>query len=156
MTVTEMLLTPAGFDRLNREYAQMCVARARLVEQVRAALESGGAIPENGEYLEARHELQLLERRMRLLEERLLAADVVDPLPDGEVGVGERVTVLDLESGAAIDYRVVGAGESDPAAGAISYLSPIGAALLGRRVGDVVEADAPSGRRQLEIVELDG
>jgi transcription elongation factor GreA len=126
------------------------------VECVRAALESGGAIPENGEYLDARHELQLLERRMRLVEERLLAADVVDPLPDGEVDVGERVTVLDLESGAAIDYRVVGAGESDPAAGAISYLSPIGAALLGRRVGDVVEADAPSGRRQLEIVELDG
>jgi transcription elongation GreA/GreB family factor len=151
-----MLLTPGGFDRLNREYAQMCVVRARLVERVRAALESGGAIPENGEYLDARHELQLLERRMRLVEERLLAADVVDPLPDGEVDVGERVTVLDLESGAAIDYRVVGAGESDPAAGAISYLSPIGAALLGRRVGDVVEADAPSGRRQLEIVELDG
>lgn len=154
--MTEMLLTPAGFERLNREYAGMCVERARLVVQVRAALESGGAIPENGEYLDARHELALLEQRMRLLEERLLGADVVDPLPDGELEVGERVTLLDLENGATFDYRLVGAGESDPAAGAISYLSPIGAALLGRRVGDVVEADAPSGRRQLEIVELDG
>ncbi|HVW89684.1 MAG TPA: GreA/GreB family elongation factor [Gaiellaceae bacterium] len=154
--MTEMLLTPAGFERLNGEYARMCVERARLVGRVRSALDSGGAIPENGEYLDARHELALLERRMRLAEERLLGAEVVDPLPDGEVDVGERVTVLDLESGAAIDYRVVGAGESDPSSGAVSYLSPIGAALLGRRVGDVVEAEAPGGRRQLEIVELDG
>jgi transcription elongation factor GreA len=64
--------------------------------------------------------------------------------------------VLDLDSGEAADYRVVGAGESDPAAGEISYESPIGAALLGRRVGDVVEAPAPGGSRRLEIVELDG
>lgn len=154
--MTETLLTPAGFERLNREYASMCVERARLVARIRAALESGGAIPENGEYLDAKHELQLLERRMRLLEERLLGADVVDPLPDGELEVGERVTLLDLENGETLDYHVVGAGESDPAAGAISYLSPIGAALLGRHVGDVVEAEAPGGRRQLEIVELDG
>jgi transcription elongation factor GreA len=64
--------------------------------------------------------------------------------------------VLDLESGETSDYRVVGTGESDPTAGEISHESPIGAALLGRRVGDVVEADAPGGRRRLEVVELDG
>ena len=154
--MTEMLLTPVGLERLNVERARLYVEHGRLVARIRTALDDGGAIPENGEYLHARHELALLERRMRVVEERLRAGEVVEPLPDGEVEVGERVTVLDLENGAAIDYRLVGVGESDPAAGEISYLSPIGAALLGRRVGDVVEADAPSGRRQLEIVELDG
>lgn len=154
--VTEMLLTPAGFERLNAEYTRMREERERIMERIRSAVDQGGAIPENGEYLHARHDLDLLDGRMRLIEERLGAAEVVDPLPDGEVDVGERVTVLDLESGTAIDYRIVGAGESDPAAGAVSYRSPIGAALLGRRVGDVIEAEAPSGRRQLEIVELDG
>ncbi|HEU5362243.1 MAG TPA: GreA/GreB family elongation factor, partial [Gaiellaceae bacterium] len=97
-----------------------------------------------------------LDRRIVLLEERLFGAEIADPPRDGEVDLGERVTVLDLESGATGDYRVVGTGESDPTIGEVSRDSPIGAALLGRRVGDVVEAEAPGGRRRLEIVELDG
>jgi transcription elongation factor GreA len=70
--------------------------------------------------------------------------------------VGERVTVLDLETGETSDYRIVGTGESDPSAAEVSHESPIGAALLGRRVGDVVEAATPAGLRRFEIVELDG
>jgi transcription elongation factor GreA len=154
--VTATLLTAEGLEKIKREYAQLRAEREELVERMRLALAFGGAFPENGEYLDVRHELELLDRRMRLLDERLFEAEVVDPLPDGEVDLGERVTVLDLDSGEAADYRVVGAGESDPAAGEISYESPIGAALLGRRVGDVVEAPAPGGSRRLEIVELDG
>jgi transcription elongation factor GreA len=154
--MTQMLLTVAGFERLNRDHERLRAERARLAERMRLALEFGGAFPENGEFVDARRELELLERRLRLVEARLFAAAVADPLPDGEVDVGERVTVLDLDNGETIDYRVVGVGESDPAVGAISYESPLGAALIGRRVGDVVEADAPAGRRRLEIVELDG
>lgn len=67
----------------------------------------------------------------------------VDSRPDGEVDPGERVTVLDLATAEATDYRVVPE-------------SPLGAALIGRRVGDVVEVDAGGGRRRLEVVELDG
>ena len=126
------------------------------MERLRTALEFGGAFPENGEYLDARHELELLDRRLVLLEQRLLGAEIIDPSRDGEVDLGERVTVLDLETGETSDYRVVGAGECDPADGQISRESPVGALLLGRRVGDVVEAEAPGGRRRLEVVELDG
>jgi transcription elongation factor GreA len=154
--MTETLLTAAGFEKLNQEHARLRTQHASLAERMRAALEFGGAVPENGEYLDARHELELLERRLRIVDERLLDAEVVAALPDGEVDLGERVTVVDLGSGETTDYRVVGAGESDPAAGEVSYASPIGAALLGRRVGDVVEADTPGGLRRLEIVELDG
>jgi transcription elongation factor GreA len=126
------------------------------VRRLRAALESGGAFAENGDYLDARHELGLLDRRLVRLEERLLGAEIAEARRDGEVDVGECVTVLDLEAGETTDYRVVGSGESDPAAGEVSYESPIGSALLGRRVGDVVEAAAPRGRRRLRIVALDG
>jgi transcription elongation factor GreA len=150
------MLTAEGFAKLNREYERLSAERERLVERMRLALDFGGAFPENGEYVDAQQELQLLDRRLRLLDERLLAVQIVDPLPDGEVDLGERVTVLDLESGEAADYRVVGVGESDPVVGEVSYESPIGAALLGHRVGDVVEAAAPGGPRRLEIVELDG
>lgn len=154
--MTETLVTARGFERLNGEHARLQIERERIVERLRSALEFGGAFPENGDYLDARHELDLLDRRVAVLEGRLVAAEIVEARPDGEVDLGERVTVLDLESGETGDYRVVGSGESDPESGEISYESPIGAALLGRRVGDIVVVDAPGGRKRLEIVELDG
>lgn len=152
----DTVLTAKGFERLNEERSRLRRERQAVVERLRSALEFGGASPENGEYLDARHELELLDRRLTLLEQWLSGAEIVEPQPDGEVEIGERVTVIDLESGETSDYRVVGAGESDPTIGEISRESPIGAALLGRRVGDVVEADAPGGSRRLEVVELDG
>jgi transcription elongation factor GreA len=154
--LNETLLTAEGFEKLNAVHVRLRAERAGLIERMRSALEFGGAFPENGDYLEARHELELLDRRLALLDERLFGAKVVKPRPDGEVDLGERVTVLDLESAETTDYRVVGSGESDPPAGEVSSESPIGAALLGGRVGDVVEVDAPGGRRRLAIVELDG
>jgi transcription elongation factor GreA len=154
--VTETLLTTNGFEKLQAERGRLLGERDSLVRRLRAALDAGGPFPENGEYLDVRHELELLDRRLVLVENRLLG-DIVDARRDGAVDVGERVTVLDLESGETHDYRVVGTGESDPAGGAVSYASPIGAALLGRRVGDVIEPQVPNGhRRRFEIVELDG
>jgi transcription elongation factor GreA len=150
------VLTAKGFERLNGEYVRLHREREVVVARLRSALEFGGAFPENGEYLDAQRELELLDRRLILLDQRLSGAEVADPVRDGEVDLGERVTVLDLESSETIDYCVVGTGEIDPTAGEISRHSPIGSALLGRRVGDVVEVDAPGGRRRLEVVELDG
>lgn len=152
----DTVLTAKGFEKLHAEHVRLGAVRGAIVERLRSALEVGGAFPENGEYLDARHELELLDRRLGWLEQRLFGAEIIYPRPDGEVDLGERVTVIDLESGETSDYRVVGTGESDPTAGEISRESPIGAALLGRRVGDIVEADAPGGRRRLEVVELDG
>ncbi len=152
----EAVLTPTGFERLDAERARLRAERETVVKRLSAALASGGAFAENGEFLDARHELELLDRRLARLEHRLSSAEVAVPRPDGEVEVGERVTVLDHETGETSDYRIVGTGESDPAAGEVSHGSPIGAALLGRRVGDVVEAETPAGLRRLEIVELDG
>jgi transcription elongation factor GreA len=78
------------------------------------------------------------------------------PARDGEVEIGERVTVLDLSTGTAIDYRVVGPGRRDPAAEGVSPQSPLGSALLGRHVGDVVEVALHGGTVRLEVVEIDG
>lgn len=152
----ETLLTPDGFEKLIAQHARLRSSRDALVARMGTALGFGGAFPENGDYLDARHELELLDRRLASMEERLCTAEIVDPTPDGEVDLGERVTLLDLESGETCDYRVVGSGEGEPEALEVSYESPIGAALLGRRVGDVVVADAPCGLRRFEVVELDG
>ena len=75
---------------------------------------------------------------------------------DGEVEVGERVTVLDLTTAAVNDYRIVRSAKLNPNEGEISPASPLGTALLGRHVGDIVEIVARSGNVRLEVVEIDG
>jgi transcription elongation factor GreA len=79
------------------------------------------------------------------------------PARDGEVEIGERVTVLDLTTAAVRDLRVVEPADADGRDGKISRRSALGAALLGRRVGDVVEVPLrDAGRLRLEVVEIDG
>jgi transcription elongation factor GreA len=152
----EIMLTTDGLERLREDLVRLRGERERIWERLGLAVEHGRAAPENGDYLDAVREQHLLERRIARLEERLQAAEVVEPKPDGTLDIGERVTVLDLRTAATTDYRLVGSGEGDPAAGAVSHDSPVGARLLGRRVGDVVEVEAPGGIVRLEVVEIDG
>ena len=93
-------------------------------------------------------------RRSPLLEERRRRAIVVEPEADGEVDIGERVSVRELRSGALIDFRVVGIGEADPDVGDVSHESPIGSALLGRRAGEIVEVPVPNGAIRLEVLRV--
>lgn len=83
------------------------------------------------------------------------SAALVRPAPDGEVEIGERITVLDLTTSAVRDYRLVDTAVPDPAEGEISIASPLGSALLGRHVGDVVSIDCRGRISRLEVVEID-
>jgi transcription elongation factor GreA len=141
--VSEIVLTPAGRQRLVGELEQLRSELRRLI------VDDGGR-DDTG------RERELLECRIAQLEARLSVAEVVEPERDGEIEVGERVTVIDLDSAATTDYRIVGSGEGDPGRGEISHDSPVGSALVGRRVGDVVEVERPCGTVRLEVVEIDG
>jgi len=152
----QILLTRNGYEKLRGEYARLRAERDRAGEHVCLSLEFGGMAAENGEYLDVQQGLELLESRLAALERRLADAEVVACRRDGIVDIGESVTVLDLESGEVIEYRLVGTGEPDLPADAVTSRSPVGRALLGRGEGDVVDVDAPSGRRRLEILGLDG
>lgn len=154
--MAEFLLTPDGARKLQAQLERLRSQRHALAERIKAAHQYGGGLAEDGEYLDARQEQAQLERRIAQLEERLASADIVEPDPtDGAVGLGERVRVRDLDSGETIEYRLVGAAEAEPLAGSISYASPVGSALLGRRAGDVVEAEVPDGIVRLEVLEID-
>lgn len=152
----QILLTRNGYEKLMVECARLRSERDRAVAGVRHGLEFSGVAAENGDYLDAQQGLELVEWRLAALEGRLADAEVVASRRDGIVDIGESVTVLDLESGEVIEHRIVGTGEPDPPADAVTSGSPVGRALLGRGEGDVVEVEAPSGRLRLEILRLDG
>jgi transcription elongation factor GreA len=154
--VRDILVTREGLDRLNAELGRLRAERHSLAERITRALEHGGAFPENGEYNAVRHEQELLDRRIAVLERRLHAAELVEPETDGEVDIGEVVRVRDLTSKEMIEYRIVGTGEGDPAAGDVSHESPVGAALLGRRVGQTVDVAVPDGVVRLQVVHVHG
>lgn len=153
--MNRVLLTRNGYEKLNEECSRLRAERAEVSERVRQSLEFGGVSVGNGDYMYAHQELELIEQRLAEYERRLVDADVVATRRDGVVDIGETVTVHDLDGGQVIEYQIVGTGESDPPAGAVSYQSPVGRALLGRREGDLVEVETPSGCFWLKILGLD-
>jgi transcription elongation factor GreA len=98
---------------------------------------------------------EILERRISALEAILARACVFEFSGDGTAQVGSRV-VLAPAGASPARYQLVGALESDVGRGRLSVASPVGAALLGKRAGALVEVDAPSGRRRYELLEVDG
>jgi transcription elongation factor GreA len=136
-TVTEIVITEAGLERLKAELDRL------------RAVDSGGERDVGAEQA-------LLERRIALLEEGIAHGGVVAPDPaNGRVDAGERVTIRDVETEAVHELEIVGPLEVDPTRGRISVGSPIGSALLGRRPGDVVAVEAPRGLLRLEILAID-
>jgi transcription elongation factor GreA len=145
------LVTPSGLRNLTSELELLRGKRQAL----RTAAENASAGGFSAE-LHNVDELARLERQISVLEDRLASATVVHPDPaDGELNVGELARVRDLDTGEVAEYRIVGAGEANPAAGSISYASQVGSALLGRRVGDVIEIKVPSAFLRLEVLEIE-
>jgi transcription elongation factor GreA len=152
--MSDTLLTADGMAKLTRELEELRARRAQIADQLRVSYTTGDNPPESAEYLAAREDQALLERRIAILEQRRREAEIVEADPtDGRVGIGEPVRVLDLDSGDILHYRIVGAGEADPTNGQISYSSPVGAALLGRRANETIELDTPSGRLRLKVLK---
>jgi transcription elongation factor GreA len=148
------LVTPSGLRKLTSELELLRAKREALLRVPRTEAEGAGAGGFSAELLDS-NGLAHVERQIMVLEDRLASAVVVHPEPgDGELDVGELARVRDLDTGDLVEYRIVGAGEANPAAGSISYTSPVGSALLGRRVGEVIEVEVPSGLVRLEVVEI--
>ena len=150
----ESLVTPSGLRKLTSELESLRAKREALLGSPDRS-QREGASGFSAELLDA-DELAGLERQIGVLENTLASAIVVHPDPgDGELDVGELARLRDLDTGELVEYRIVGAGEANPAAGSISYASPVGSALLGRRVGEVVEVAVPSGVLRLEVLQIE-
>lgn len=149
-------MTPQGAARLQAELKQLLYdERPRLVETVAWAA-SNGDRSENGDYIYGKKRLREIDRRIRFLTKRLDHLEIVDPTQQksDKVLFGATVTVLD-EEGDEKRYSIVGVDEAEASRGKVSWISPIGKALLQSQVGDVVTLRVPKGEIELEIVRIE-
>jgi transcription elongation factor GreA len=153
----ETIITRDGLQRLSNELERLKThGRDAIAERLRRAAASEVNRHESAEYMDVRAEQALLEYRIAQLEERLRSAMLVEPcLGNGQVDVGERVRVRDLESGRRLDLELVGHLESDASAGRISVASPLGRAIIGLRRGEIADVEAPRGPRQFKVLAVE-
>ena len=146
-------MTPGGYERLTEELRRLKSGdRPRIIGEIRAAREHGD-ISENAEYHAAKEAQGHIEARIKLLEDLLARAEVVEPAtrPPDRVRFGTTVILEDLNSGEEISYTLVSEYEADISQGLLSIQSPVGRALFGREVEDEVAIRVPSGTRAFEI-----
>lgn len=156
MSRKEVVLTEEGLRRLQEEVNYLStVKRQEVAERIRASREFGD-ITENAEYDAAKNEQALLEHRISLLQEKLRRARVVrdSEIDTEKVSIGSTVTLLDKDSDQVKIFTVVGSAEADPMRGRISNESPVGQAIMGKKVGDVVTVPAPLGAVRYEILAI--
>lgn len=150
-------LTQTGAKRLRAELEQLKkVERPRIIEAI-AEARAHGDLKENAEYHAARDQQGMTEARIRDLESQLSHAEIIDVSrlnAAPRVVFGATVKLVDEESGSEKTYQIVGDLEADIKHNRVSISSPMARALIGREEGDVVEVDAPGGRREYEIAEV--
>ena len=147
-------LTPEGLAKVRQELEILTqVKRREIAERLEFAIKQGD-ISENADYEVAKQDQAFIEGKISELEDIVLRAEIIEKKPvTGEVQVGSLVTVR--EDGYPPEtYTIVGPTEAEPSNGRISHESPVGAALLGKRVGDVAKIATPSGELDLEITEI--
>ena len=152
----KLLMTYTGVKKLEDELEFLkTVKRKEITEKIKVAL-GYGDLSENSEYDEAKNDQAFTEGRIIQLENMLKNAVVVDEseIPKDKVSVGSIVKVMDYEFDEEVEYTIVGSAEADPMNFKISNESPVGSALIGKKVGDVVEVAVPSGVSKFEVLEI--
>lgn len=149
-------MTEEGKGRLEEELRKLLShERARVLADIRESRRMGEFI-EDSDYDDAKKEQALLEGRIQELQEILRLVRVVPKryVPTNKVGFGTIVELEDLDTQKRVTYQIVGPFEADPLKGRISYESPLGEHLMGKRIGDIVEVRVPVGLKRYKVVAL--
>lgn len=152
----EILLTQEGYDNLEKEIEFLKTEkRTEIAERIKVAL-GFGDLSENSEYDEAKSAQAANENKIAELENKIRYAKIIDEseIDTKTVQIGNIVTLHDIEFNEEIEYTIVGSTEVDLALNRISNESPMGAALLGAKKGEVVEVEAPAGIMKYKILAI--
>lgn len=155
MAAKTFKMTAAGKAELEAELEQLKTeGRIDIAEKLKVA-RSYGDLSENSEYDEAKSEQAKIEARITELEYQLENAVIIDAGSTDGVSMGSKVSVLRKTDNLEFVYEIVGFSQSNPSAGKISDESPVGKALMGAKIGDVVAVEAPIGNLEFEIKSID-
>ncbi|KAA9000392.1 transcription elongation factor GreA [Paenibacillus spiritus] len=152
----QIILTPEGYAQLEEELKQLKGAgRKELSQRLKLAI-SYGDLKENSEYHSAKDDQAFMETRIKTLENMLKNARVVsaDSLDVSAVSVGSTVVLNDVEFNERIEYRIVSPAEADVSNNKLSYESPLGKELMGKKAGDAIRVEAPVGVITYELLEI--
>ena len=149
-------LTKEGFDSFKQELKQLRSVEMPYISRQIAEARDKGDLSENAEYHAAKEAQSLLATRISQMESQLAKVRVIDEtkLDNSKVMILSKVKVKNLKTKGEIVYVMVSEKEADMKAGKISIKSPIGAALMGKALGDVVDVTVPAGVIQLEIIDI--
>lgn len=150
------ILTYEGLQKLEEELQDLkVVKRHKIAQKIKEAREQGD-LSENAEYDAAKDEQRDIEARIEEIEQILKNAEVVveDEVDLDKINVGCKVRILDIEYDEELEYKIVGSTEANSLKGKISNESPLGRALLGAAIGDVVKVEAPVGELSYKVLEI--
>lgn len=156
MSEKKVVLTYEGLKRMEEELEDLkTVRRKEVAEKIKEA-RGQGDLSENAEYDAAKEEQAEIEARIVVLEKMLRNAEVIDDeeVSSDIISIGSKVKIYDLEFEEEEEYSIVGSAEADPMTGKISNESPVGRALLGHKLGDLVTAETPGGEAEFRILEI--
>jgi transcription elongation factor GreA len=147
-------ITKTGIAKLEAELNQLVlVRRPEVAEKIKRAREAGST-ENNAEYDDAKNEQAFIEGRIQFLENTIKNATIIEePTQQGIVELGD-IVLIQNQDGKIDQFTIVGTAEADPLDGKISEESPVGKALLGRKIGDHVNVKTPSGLVKLQILEV--
>jgi transcription elongation factor GreA len=154
MDQNQLYITPEGASKLRAELNELRGRkRDELAVRLRFAIQQGD-LTENADYIAAKEEQAFLEGKILELETILRDVIIVDaPRSSDQVGIGNTV-VISIEDHEPETFHIVGIKEAEPGKQKISHESPIGKALIGKRVGEFAEAETPGGKLKLKVLEI--
>lgn len=152
----EIFLTPEGLEETKKQLEKLKTVDRIEVAKMIGEAKSYGDLSENSEYDAAKTKEAQLEQTILELENRVKNAKIItkDTLNTKVVNVGSKVTLHDEEFDEDITYSLMGATDSDPLNGIISNSSPLGSAILGKKVGAEIIVDTPSGKAKYKILKI--
>lgn len=156
-TERTVYLTEEGLIKLQEELDYLIATRRPEVANQIAEAKAEGDLRENAGYDEAKNAQAFMEGRIRELKTKLKFAKIIDEndAPSDEVALGRTIVVREVGTSDEESYSLVGSSEADPANGRISNESPVGRAIMGRKVNDIVEVKSPGGVFKFKIVRID-
>jgi transcription elongation factor GreA len=155
MTDEKQYLTKEKYQEFKKELEQLRTERRKEVAENLEYAKKLGDLSENAEYQQAREEQASVEDRINHLEQVLKTAVIIDDRHSDSVGIGSTVKVEKAGEGKANTYKIVGSEEADMAHGKVSNLSPLGAALMGKKKGDSLMVNTPKGKISYTLINIE-